>query len=102
METTIRKTILQIARIRQYLMPTQGLELVNSIIDVSTVHYDLMKFQKKYCPADKPGTVGSGYWRGFRKRNRRLVVSKQGQKYELDRSAWNTYANFSQMHDQVI
>ena len=61
-----------------------------------------MKFQKKHCPADKPGTFGSSYWKGFRKRNRHLVVSKQGQKYELDRSAWSTYANFAQMYDQVI
>ena len=75
---------------------------MNSMIDGSTVHYDLMKFQKKYCPADKPGTVGSGYRKGFRKRNIYLVFSERGKKYELDRSAWSTYANFAQMYDQVI
>ena len=72
------------------------------MIDGSTVQCDLMKLQKKYCPADKPGTVGSVYWKGFRKRNRHSVFSKRGQKYELYRSAWSTYENFSQMYDQVI
>ena len=47
------------------------------------------------------GKVGRGYWRGFRRRNNHLLVSKRGQKYELDRSMWSTYANFVQMLDQV-
>ena len=72
------------------------------MIDGTTVQRDIMKFQNKYCPTDKPGPVGSGYWKEFRKRNRHLVVSKLGKKYELNRSAWSTYAKFAHMYDQVI
>ena len=53
------------------------------MIDVTTVQRDLVKFQKKYYPAEKPGTVVSGYWKGFRKINRHFVILKQGQKINL-------------------
>ena len=84
------------------MTPTQILALVNSMTDGTTVQRDLVKFQKKYYPAEKPGTVVSGYWKGFRKRNRHLVVLKRGQKYEFHRSVWSTYADFAHMYDQVI
>ena len=44
------------------------------------------------------GQVGKGYWQGFMKRNRSKIRSTRGQKYELDRSSWTTYANFSDMY----
>ena len=33
------------------------------------------------------------------KRNRHRIVSKRGQKYELDRQNWTTYANFADMYN---
>ena len=33
------------------------------------------------------------------KRNRNKIVSKRGQKYELDRQNWTTYSNFCDMYD---
>ena len=68
MDSTIIKPILQMARIRRCLTPTQGLALVNSMIDGTTVQSDIMKLYKKYCPSYKLGTVGSGCWKGFRKK----------------------------------
>ena len=49
----------------------------------------------------RPERVRPGYWRGFWKQNDHMLVSKKGQKYELDRSVWSTYAKFSQMYDLV-
>ena len=33
--------------------------------------------------------------------NGHVLVSKQGENYELDRSAWITYANFSHVYEQI-
>ena len=44
------------------------------------------------------GTFGVKYWRGFMKRNKHLIVSRRGQKYELDRHNWTTYKNFRNMY----
>ena len=50
---------------------------------------------------EKLGTVSAGYWRGFKSRNKDKIVSKKGQKYELDRASWSTYSNFNQMYEGV-
>ena len=83
-EPTIVSTIIQMARIRQCLTPSQGLKLVNDIIKDTPVQQDLEDFKTKFSLSKNPRSVGSGYWRGFKKRNGHLIVSKRGQKYELD------------------
>ena len=47
----------------------------------------------------KLGSIGRGYWDAFMKRNDRLIESRRGQKYELDRASWTTYRNFKDMYD---
>ena len=100
LEPTIVKTIIQISRIRQCITPSTGLKLVNSIIEGTQVQNDLIQFKSKLC-GNSDGKVGRNYWRLFMKRNRHKIVSKRGQKYELDRAAWSTYRNFDQMYNQV-
>jgi hypothetical protein len=45
--------------------------------------------------------LGTGYWRGFMKRNRHLIRSKKGVKFEAKRAEWCTYDNFVQMYEEV-
>ena len=56
---------------------------------------------KRKCLFGNDGTICIGYWKAFKKRNAHLICSKRGQKYELDRDKWTTYANFVQMYDHV-
>ena len=100
LEPTIVKIIIQMSRIRQCVTPSQGLKLVNSMILGTPVQDNLVRFKERMC-SNSDGTVGTSYWRGFMQRNGHKLVSKRGQKYELDRAAWSTYHNFGQMYDQV-
>ena len=99
-ESTVVKLIIQLSRIRQCLTPSQGLSLVNSLIDDTPVQEDLIAFKNRFC-CNKEGKVGRSYWRAFMKRNGHLIVSKKGQKYELDRASWSTYHNFAQMYSSI-
>lgn len=47
------------------------------------------------------GSIGQSYWQKFRKRHSDKICSKKGQKYELNRAAWSTFASFSQMYTQI-
>jgi hypothetical protein len=51
--------------------------------------------------ASKTSKLGTGYWRGFMKRNRHLIRSKRGVKFEAKRAEWCTYDNFLQMYEEV-
>ena len=94
------KILIQMAKIWQCLTPTEAIQLINSLIDGTQVQKDLVEFKKKYSHG-KDGTVGYGYWRHFKKRNKHLIRSKRDAKYELNCANWSTYANFKQMYDQV-
>ena len=89
------------ARICQCLTTSRGIQLVNNLIK-NTEHLDgLVKFKEKFCSNSNP-LVGEGYWNGFMKRNKHLIVSKHGTKYELSWDMWTTYGNFLQMYDHII
>ena len=100
-EPLIVEIILQMARIRQCLCPSKGLQLVNSIIKGTKMQEELIKWKQTNTPNDC-GTVGVGYWKSFLKRNKTKIVSRRGQKYELNRQNWTTYANFVHMYDHTI
>ena len=89
-EPMIVSTIVQMSRIRQSLTPTQALQLINSMIEGTPVQDDFIEWKRtigKYYNDDSK-TVGRGYWRGLKKQNEHLLVSKKGKKFELNRSAW--------------
>jgi len=100
-EPLIVDIILQMARIRQCLSPSKGLQLVNSIIKGTKIQDELIKWKQTNTP-NEYGTVGLGYWNKFLKRNKTKLVSRRGQKYELNRQNWTTYANFVHMYDHTI
>ena len=45
--------------------------------------------------------LGSGYWRGFRKRYHHRLVSKKGVQFGHNRSEWCKFENFEKMYDLV-
>ena len=66
-------------------MPSKGIELVNEVIKGTKYEKQMLAFKRKYCPTfDRNQLVGSGYWRGFMKRNQHLLVTKKGKKYKLN------------------
>ena len=101
LEDTVVKFIIKMAEIRQSLTPSKGLALINLLISEMPIQKDLEEWKQKYSN-NVSGSVGKGYWRAFLKRNSHKIVSKRGQKYELDRQNWTTYANFVDMYEQCI
>ena len=101
-EPAVLTTIKQMCRIRQSLTPTQGIALVNSMIIDTDEQRQLVEWKHTNSHVNDDvtltGQVGKGYWQLFMKRNRSKIRSTRGQKYELDRSTWTTYANFSDMY----
>lgn len=83
LDDAIVKIVLTMARIRQCLTPSSGLALVNSLIEGQPIQQQLIDWKTKYS-SNTTGTVGKKYWRGFMKRNGHRIVSRRGQKYELD------------------
>ena len=94
------QVLIQMAKMRQSLSPSQGICLINSMIDGTQTQQDLIEFKDKNSHGGN-GTVGIGYWKGFKKRNEHLIVSKRGGKYELDRDKWTTYSNFYDMYNHI-
>ena len=97
--------IIQMARIRHPLTPSGCLQLANDFISGTQTEKDVIDFKTKYCfnnSKDGERLLGRGYFKGFKKRNAHRIVSKRGQKYEMDRDNWTTYRNFSNMYDHVI
>ena len=103
LETIVVTIVIQMARIRQCLTPSCGVVLVNSLISGNKLEEDLIKWKKENIRGTKniSGTVGSGYWAGFMKRRGHQICSKKGEKYELDRASWTTYANFADMYNHI-
>ena len=99
-EPIMVEIILQMARIRQCLTPSRALRLINDLIDGTKIQQDLIKW-KETNTCNGHGKVGKGYWYGFLKRHRDKLVSRRGQKYELNRQNWTTYSNFANMYCHI-
>ena len=48
-------------------------------------------------PADVDGTTGYVYFQCFNRRNSHRIVSKQGEKFDIDRHNWCACRNFKTM-----
>jgi len=88
--------------IRASLTPSDGIRLIKSSIIDTAVQKDLIVWNHKYSHIrHNVDQVGAGYRQGFMRRNKHLIVSRKGQKYELNRSNWTTYKNFAQMYESI-
>ena len=83
-------------------MPLDGFWLISSLIVDTNAQETLVAWKEKYSHIRKNvKTVGSGYWQGFMQRNKHLIVSRKGQKYELNRSNWTTHQNLPQIYESI-
>jgi len=99
-EQDVVSVMIQMAQLRQCVTPSQAIQLINEMIKGTDAQRNLIAWKRKYSFGSS-GDVGSQYWRNLKKRNTDKICSKKGQKYELDRACWSTFANFSQMYTQV-
>ena len=55
------QVLIQMAKMRQSLSPSQGIRLINSMIDGIQAQLDLIKFKDDNSHSGN-GTIGIGYW----------------------------------------
>ena len=89
------------AHICQSLSPSQGLRLANSLISGTETEKELVEWKNKYS-INSSVSVGNGYRARFMKKNKDKIVSRRGQRYELNRQKWTTYSNFVHMYNHCI
>ena len=99
-ESIVVGILCQMSPLREYLPPSRALSLINSLIEDQPIQKDLIEWKRKYSN-DTKGTVGTSYWNSFLKRHRHLLVSTRGQKSELSRHNWTTYANFGPIYTYI-
>ena len=69
------------ARIGQPMGMTDGIAMINSMIEGTTHQVKLVNFKKLLkCKQDEPGlaTLGTSYWRNFRKRHSHVLDANTG------------------------
>lgn len=96
------------AIIRQCLTPSNGIKLVNSMINGTANQENLVQWKNIYSN-NSFGTVGSGYWWVFLEYNRYLIYSKNrgttcelGVQCESGRESWSTYTHFADVNSHII
>ena len=98
--------IIKLARIHACINNSESLALINSLIkDSCEIKNKIVKWKETHSHVKGDGTdaiLGVGYWAGFKKCWGHKLVNKKGQKYDLQRSQWTTYRNFSTMFDNII
>ena len=70
------RIMVQMAKMRQALSPSEGISLINSLIEGTQAQKDLIAFKKQSSYGDS-GAVGIGYWRRFKERCEYLICSKK-------------------------
>ena len=70
--------LIQMARMRELLSPTEAMDLINSVIQGTQAHRDLVEWGKHLYGISN--MLGVGYWNKFKRRNGYMICSKQGQK----------------------
>ena len=73
------QVMVKMAKMRQALSPSEGISLINNLIEGTQAQKDLIAFKEK-CLFGDSSAVGVGYWRGFKKRNEHLICSKKRRK----------------------
>jgi hypothetical protein len=99
-EPYIVSIIIQLSNMRIPITVSQGLQLCNSIIKGTKYKEVVNQFKSKTCRS-VTAELGRGYWRGFLKRNKHLISSKKGVKFDTKRAEWCTYLNMKEMYDEV-
>ena len=93
-------SIIQMIRIGDTLTPSKALALINNTMDGTSRQDHIRQWKKIHTNGvtdDNLGQVGYKYWLNFKERNDDMIVSREGEHFESDRSSWTTYHNFAQM-----
>ena len=101
-EPLLVELFLQKAQMGQPLGIREGICFANSIIE-GTVHEEAMVYLKtrlKIRESDV-STLGSKYWRKFRRRNEDILESGSGETQASARREWSTHLNFTKLYDLV-
>ena len=77
-EPTIASAMIQFARIRESIIPSQFIISANIIIKYTPVQANLFALKPNFGPLDNLGVGGTGYCHGFVKRNKDKIVREKG------------------------
>jgi hypothetical protein len=92
-EETLVELCIQMGNARQPLKPSEGLQLMNSLIQDRQLQRELIAFKKarrgmgqgnKF--PERLGEVGKGYWKGFMRRHGHWLVTKRGESFASSRN----------------
>jgi hypothetical protein len=104
-EPLLVELCIQRARMGQPLSQSEGILLVNSIIQGTVYQESLRQFQigssKMSNDAGNLGYAGSAYWRAFKERNKHRLDDGVPVAQAACRKEWSSYLNFSRMYDLV-
>ncbi len=97
--------LVEMSVFKRPLTVTEGLDLVNSLIQGTKYEQAVIEFQEKFCrgtmkEGSTKGKVGKAYWRKFMERHEQEICTKRTEKYAGNRTDWSTYTNFKQMYDK--
>ena len=65
----------------------------------------LITWKKKHCKnttIEELGQVGYKYWLNFKAKNEDKIITRRDENFELDRSIWTTYQNFTQIYFRFL
>lgn len=74
--------MVQMAKMRQTLSPSEGISLINSFTEGTQAQKDLIAFKQQSSYGDS-GAVGIGYWRRFKKRCEHSICLKKRSKIRI-------------------
>ena len=101
-EPVIMSIMIHLTRIQESISFSQGIILVNSIIQNTPAQADVVVLKQKLGFLDDIGVVGTSYLCGYIKRNKDNILSKEGNKFKIDSVLWSIYANFTPMYNAFL
>jgi hypothetical protein len=106
-EESLIQLCLMMGKVRQPLTPTEGIQLMNSLIKDRELQSELIEYKRRRCHLgqgnypERLGEVGRGYWYGFIRRHSHRLVTKRGERFALSRSDWSKFSYIKQMYDVI-
>jgi hypothetical protein len=99
-EESLVQICIAMGNVRQPLTPTEGLQLMNSLIKGREVREKLIDFkcQRRIVGL---GEVGRSNWRLFMRQNSHRLVTKRSKRFALSRADWSKFSYIKQMYDVI-
>ena len=104
-ESKILQLILCMSNIKRSLTSSEGLMLVNDVINGTVTKDKLIEWKKTHKIYHSPGTdiasLGRSYWSSFLKRHAHQLRSKTFSQYAINRTNFTNYLNFFVMYEHI-